>query len=459
VSETPSNPVVTAANPPAAPNNKNGNGVKPLAKRKRFLVTVSLLVAGSIAVATWYWIQGRLYQSTDDAFIEAHIVQISPKVAGQVIKVAVNDNEMVQQGQLLIEIDPRDYEARVAQAKGALEAAQARLAGAEVNVGLTGTTSSTDVDMATAGVTTAESAVEAAKANVATAKSRLEQAKGTIATAKAASEQMKADVVASQAEATRTSDDLKRYEQLIQSGSVTKQQYDAAVTAATSAKAKLESAAKHVDVGRAQVDEADAAQVTAVATVKASEAMLAQALPGVAQAQAKLAQVNVTTQKVALSQSQRDSAASDIQQLKGMLEQAQLQLSYTKILAPTAGNITKKSIESGAYVVPGQPLLAIVEPNVWVLANFKETQLTHMRPGQPVTIKIDAYPGVSLAGHVDSVQSGTGARFSLLPPENATGNYVKIVQRVPVKIVFDQPPDKQYTLAPGMSVVPEVRVR
>ncbi len=436
----------------------NGNG-KAGVHRKRALTVLLVLGVVGIGLGVWYWLNAQHYESTDDAFIEAHVVQISPRVPGQVVKVAVEDNQMVPQGQLLVEIDPRDYEARLEQAKGALEAAQARLAGADVNVGLMGTTSTGDVSVATEGVKMAESAVEAAKANVAAAKSRYEQAKSSVATAQAGLEQTRAEVVATQAEATRTADDLKRYEQLIQSGSVTRQQYDAAVTAATTAKAKLDSASKHVEVAQAQVDEANAALHTAGANVAAYEALLAQSLPAVAQAQAKLVQVSVTTQRVAVSQSQRDSAAADIQQLKGTLEQAQLQLSYTKIAAPTSGRITKKSVESGSFVVTGQPLLAIVEPNVWITANFKETQLTHMRPGQAVNIKIDAYPGVKFAGHVDSVQSGTGARFSLLPPENATGNYVKIVQRVPVKIVFDQVPDKQYTLAPGMSVVPEVRVK
>jgi membrane fusion protein, multidrug efflux system len=347
----------------------------------------------------------------------------------------------------------------VDQAKGALEAAQARLAGADVNVGLTDTTATGDVDMATEGVKIAQSAVEAAKANVAAARSRYEQAKSTVATAQAGLEQTRAEVVAAQAEATRTADDLKRYEQLIKSGSVTRQQYDAAVTAATSAKAKLDSATRHVDVAQAQIAEATAATSTAADTVKAYEAQLAQTLPAVVQAQARLAQISVTTQRVAVSQSQRDSAASDIEQLKAALDLAKLQLSYTKILAPTAGKVTKKSVESGTFVVTGQPLLAIVEPKVWITANFKETQLTHMQPGQKVNIKVDAYPGVQFSGHVDSIQSGTGARFSLLPPENATGNYVKIVQRLPVKIVFDEMPEKKYTLAPGMSVVPEVRVK
>jgi membrane fusion protein (multidrug efflux system) len=172
-----------------------------------------------------------------------------------------------------------------------------------------------------------------------------------------------------------------------------------------------------------------------------------------------LAQANTGRQQVAVSEAQAQSAGASIEQLQAAVAQAELELSYTKIYAPDTGRVTHKSVEPGALVQSGQPLMAIVPGDVWVTANFKENQIGRMQPGQPVVIRVDAYPGTQFKGRVDSIQAGTGARFSLLPAENATGNFVKVVQRVPVKIVFDEPPDPQHMLSPGMSVVPEVRVR
>jgi membrane fusion protein, multidrug efflux system len=452
MSEAPVNSSVPQAMPEDAA--KPGNG----GRKRRIRILLAVLIVGVLA-GVGYWLYVRNYESTDDAFIDGHVIFVSPKVAGQVVQLSVQDNQEVSVGQLLVEIDPRDYEVRLAQAKAMLEAAQARKRSADINVDLTGVTSKADVDAAAAGVEIAQAALAAAGTQLAGSKSRLEQAKAAVGTAQATVEQNKADVVANEAEATRTSDDLKRYRQLMQSGSATQQQMDFAAAAAQSAQAKLESARKKVAVGEAQVAEAQAAGVTAAEGVKQAEAQRTQAASGVTEAQARMPQVNVAAQRVDLSVSQRDSAAADIQQLEAAVRQAELQHSYTKVTAPQAGRVTKRTVEQGAFVQVGQPLMAIVPDQIWVVANFKETQLTYMQPGQPVTVRVDAYPGHAFKAHVDSIQEGTGARFSLLPPENATGNYVKIVQRVPVKIVFDEQPDPKYPLAPGMSVVPTVKVR
>ena len=406
-----------------------------------------------------YWLYARVYEWTDDAYIEGHVIFISPKVAGQVVKLNVDDNQHVHAEFVLVEIDPRDYEARQAQAAGALAAAKGRQRSAEIGVELTTVTAKADVDAATAGVAIAKAALAAAGAQVAAAKSRLDQAKAAVDTAQAGLEQSKADVVANDAEAKRSADDLKRYQTLIATGSATQQQLDYAAAAAQSAQAKLESARKKVAAGDAQVAEAKAAVATAGEGVKAAEAQLTQADASVTEAEARLAQVNVAPQRIQTSVSQRDSAGGDLRQLEAAVRQADLNLEYTKVKAPEAGRVTKRTVEPGAYVQVGQPLLAIVPEKVWIVANFKETQLTYMRPGQPVTVAVDAYPGHEFKAHVDSIQKGTGSRFSLLPPENATGNFVKIVQRVPVKIVLDDPPDSNFLLAPGMSVVPKVKVR
>lgn len=265
-----------------------------------------------LILVLWFIHQGLCYTSTDDAFIEGHVIPISPKVSAHAMKVLVNDNQEVKAGDLLIELDPNDYRVRDQMAKAELQAAEA----------------------------------EAEKAHT----------------------------------------DAARYKKLNTQDEVSKQQLDMAMLRTQIADAKVASAKAH-------------------------------------------------------------------------LEQADLEVSYTKIFSPIPGHVTKKSIEVGQLVQAGQPLLAIVSKEKWVIANFKETQLTSMHPGQEVKIQIDTYPHTTFKGRVDSIQRGTGSRFSLFPSENATGNYVKVVQRVPVKIVFEETPDKKYPLALGMSVVPEVKVR
>ncbi|HYQ92616.1 MAG TPA: HlyD family secretion protein [Candidatus Competibacteraceae bacterium] len=307
------------------------------------------------------------FESTDDAFIEGHVTPVAPQVAGRVIRLLVKDNQEIKQGDLLLEIDPRDYEARLSQSR----------------------------------------------ANLAAARSQLEQAKAQVAVDQATADQQRAAVVSAKAEAARAQADLQRY-QSVERRAVSRSQLDLAETQAQSNAAAFD----------------------------------------VARNRAKAAEANVT-----LSKANVETAAAKVQQAEAALRQAELDLSYTKVIAPEAGRVTRRTIEQGAYVQPGQQLLALVPDSVWVVANYKETQLTDMRPGQPVDITVDAYPDRAFTGKVDSIQAGTGARFSLLPPENAVGNYVKVVQRVPVKIVFDGPLDPALDIAPGMSVVPKVRVR
>ena len=252
-----------------------------------------------------------------------------------------------------------------------------------------------------------------ARADLAAADSRLEQAKAQVAASKAKVAQAQASVAAAQAENQRAADDLKRYES-VESRAVSKSAKDLAQSQALAASANLEAA-------RSQA--------------KAAEA------------------------EVALSQAGVGTADATVQQAAAKLRQAELNLSYTEIVAPEDGRVTRRVVEKGAYIQPGQALLAIVPRRYWVIANFKETQLTHMRVGQPVEVVVDAYPGRKFKGHVESMQSGAGARFSLFPPENATGNYIKVVQRVPVKILLDDLPESELALGPGMSVVPKVRVQ
>jgi membrane fusion protein (multidrug efflux system) len=401
----------------------DGPGESAVAPARRWylrplrLALVLVVAVGALVGGARYLRYAMTHESTDDAFIQGHVVGISPKVASYVARVHVDDNWHVNKGDLLVELDARDFRVRLAQARANLAAGIAKHLGADINVHVVDTT-------AEAGVSQAEAAVQTAQRQVEGARSQLEQTSDK--------------VTAAEAEATRATADVKRYEQLLQYGGVSRQERDNAVAANRTATANLDAARK------AEQGAAD---------------HLRQAESRLEEAKARLAGAKAAPEQVAYSRAQVEQAKAEIAQLEAAVHQAELDLSYTKIYAPESGRITRKSVEPGAYVEVGQTLFSIVPDRVWVVANFKETQLRYMRPGQPVTIRVDAYPDQPFKGHVDSIQAGSGAAFSLLPPENATGNYVKVVQRVPVKILIDDAPDPRRVLGPGMSVVPEVKVR
>ena len=326
----------------------------PPAKKKRLIIIA--LIVGLIVIigGICYWLYARNYETTDDAFIDGHVSQVSPQAGGRIQSLLIIDNQQVEAGQVLAEIDPRDYQERLSQAEAQHAQALAQLALQQANLG-----------------------------------------------------QAKANVEVAAADVYQADQDLKRYSS-VNPEAITKQQFDNALSADRSARAKLDASRQAVDAASAQVD---------------------------------AAQANVLQTDVDISN-------------------AKLQLSYTKITAPIAGRITRRTVEVGNVVSPGMPLLAVVSNDLWVTANYKETQLDHMRIGQPVTIKVDAFPGQTFHAHVDSFQMGSGSAFSTLPAENATGNYIKVVQRIPVKIVFDDASQRdQFPLAPGMSVDPSVTVR
>jgi membrane fusion protein (multidrug efflux system) len=403
----------------------------PASRRPMVVVVAGALLLAALVAGGWYYLYAAGWESTDDAFIEGRVIQMSPKVAGHVVALHVDDNQDVKQGDLLVEIDPRDFQARVAEARANLDAAITRRDAGHINVTVTDVTSGADVEQASAALEASRSAVQTARAQLTVAQSQLEQAR--------------AQVIAAQAEATRTRDDQTRMNELFGRELVARQDLDHAVAAAQTA-----------DAQRAA---ARAAEQAAADNLKHAQSLVAEAQAKVRAAVGRLAGANAAPQLVAASRSQAATLEAQVEQARAALEMAELQLAYTKIYAPAAGRITRRTVERGAYVQVGQALCAIVPFEYWVIANFKETQLTRMRPGQPVEIRVDAYPGRVFRGHVDSIQSGAGARFSLLPPENATGNYVKVVQRVPVKILFDTPPDPAHPVGPGMSVVPSVKVK
>ena len=463
VSEAPPELVEPPAPEPSVPEIKDQPDThaakRPLYKRPAVLVVASIILIVGAIIGVRYWLYARSHESTDDAFIDGHIIQISPKASGYVAKVYVNDNQQVKAGDLLVELDARDYEARLQQAKAALDAGLARQNEARTNVSLTRATTSANVQQASATVQRMRSDVESSRAGASSSQSRAKQAGSAVSTAQANLEQARAQVQAAQAETTRTNADVERYQALYAKDEVSKQQLDQAVAAARTANAELEAARQKVAANEAQVNEALSSQAAAAAAARQAQTQIGGAQAGVSEALGRLAQANTAPQQVAVTQAQAKTAGATTEQLRAQVEQAALELSYTKIYASEDGRVTRKSVEEGALVQIGQPLLAIVPGDVWVTANFKENQIGRMVPGQPVDINVDAYPGKVFRGHVDSIQAGTGARFSLIPPENATGNYVKVVQRVPVKIVFDEPPDQKHMLSPGMSVVPEVAVR
>ncbi len=394
----------------------------------RFRIAIGIVVLIVLGVAFWMWTTAG-QESTDDAQVDAHVTQIAARVGGTVQAVLVKDNQQVEAGTLLVQIDPRDYQVAVAKAQAALADAQAALAGAQANVPIMSTSTASNVSTAQGGVTQASSGIAGAQNEVEVARARLITAQARLREA--------------EANATRSARDVERLRGLLAKDEVSQQQFDAAVAAADAQKAAADST-------RSQVAEAQAG-------IALAESRLNQARAGEQQAQAALRTARTGPQQLAVTRARADAAAAQVQQAKANLDQAELNLQYAAVKAPVAGLVSKKSVEVGQVIQPGQPLMAIIPLNeVWVTANFKETQLRNMRQGQRATVKVDAYGGMEFKGHVDSIAGATGARFSLLPPENATGNYVKVVQRVPVKIVLDGAQDPNHTLRPGMSVVPTV---
>ena len=428
-------------------------------KRRILFAVIGILLMLGAVVGVRYWLHSRLYESTDDAFIEGHATQISPKVSGYVQKIYIDDNQLVKAGDLLVEIDPRDYEARLAQARAALNAAIARRDAAKAGLALTRVTAGAGVDQASAGVEAARSGVAQARAAASAAEGRVKQSLAAIGAAEANVAQAQAQVAAAEAEAVRARADVLRYQSLFEKEVVSRQQLDQATAAAATAEAQLEAARRRVASVESTVAEARAAQGAATDQYTQSLSQITGTQAQVGQASGKLSEANSAPQQVAVRQSEVETTSAEIEQAEATVRQAELDLSYTKIYAPEDGRVTRKTVEQGALLQPGQALFVLVPADMWVVANFKETQLDRMRAGQQVEIKVDAYPGVIFKGHVDSFQTGTGSRFSLLPPENATGNYVKVVQRLPVKIVFDDQSDCEHLLAPGMSAEPEVKVR
>jgi membrane fusion protein, multidrug efflux system len=393
-----------------------------------FLAIVVVVVAG-VAFGSWMYLSGR--ESTDDAQVDGHINPVNAKVGGIVESVNVKENQPVEAGQVLVQIDKRDYENALARAKADLADAQASYQAALAGVPVASTTTGSRVSSSQAAIVRAQGGVESAQRDVEAAKARLNLAKARVAEM--------------QANYTRAAKDVDRLQPLVAKDEISQQQFDAAVATAEAAKASLDSA--HAGVLEAE------------SGIAAAEGRVTQARGVFGQAEAEAEAANAGPLEVEGIRARAAAAAARIELAKASVKQAELNLEYTTIKAPVAGLVSRKSVEPGQVVQPGQPLLAVVSlDEVWVTANFKETQLDKMKPGLPVTINVDAYDGAKFSGRVESIAAATGARFSLLPPENASGNYVKVVQRIPVRIALDRDTDPRHVLRPGMSVVATVQV-
>jgi len=390
-----------------------------------------LLALILISVAVYFgWRQyfaGR--ESTDNAQIDGHIHPIAARIFGQITSINVSDNMFVKEGTLLVEIDPRDYRIALDRARAELAAAVAAAEAAGIHVPLTSVTTSSQISLADAGIETAEAARDTAAKDVEAARARLELIEAQSRQALAA--RVKAD------------QDLERMRLLVAKDEVSRQQYDAAVAAADAARAAHEAA----EAGIAEVSR----------TIEAAKGRVQQAEARIKEALANQRATQTAPQQMAISRANVTAAEARVKLAEAALEQAELNLSYTQVKAPIDGFVSQRKVETGQMVQAGQPLLSIVPlHNIWVTANYKENQLENMQPGQKAVITVDAYGGRNFTGRVDSIAAATGARFSLLPPENATGNYVKVVQRVPVKIVIDDEIDIEYPLRPGLSVIATV---
>ena len=424
----------TTQSPPAPPDQsppeQTENRNKPLPSTERdfrarpsrtaspgFRIAVIIGVVVLLVVGFFIYRYVTSYESTDDAQVDGHVNSVSARVSGHVVKLNVDDNQNVQAGAVLVEIDPADYQVAYQRAKANFADAQAAAVAAGVNVPITSVSTTSQLSASEADVASARAGIAAARQQFEAAKAQRDQA---------------------EANNVKAQNDLGRYKQLVDKQEISEQQYDQAVAAA-------KASAAAVDAARAMAD--------------AAQSQVTQAQGKLAQAEANWRNAQTAPKQMEVIRSKAASAEAEAQQKKADLDQAQLNLQYTKITAPVSGVVSDRTVEVGQNVAPGQELMKIIPLNdVWITANFKETQLREMKIGQPVTLEVDAN-GRKYHGKVNSIAGASGARFSLLPPENATGNYVKVVQRIPVKIVLDPGENNDQSLRPGMSVTPKVWIR
>ena len=398
------------------------------AGRSRLPLIAGAVLLVAVIAGVWAWLSAGK-QSTDDAQVDGHITQLATRLGGTIVKVAVVDNQHVDAGTVVAQLDPRDYQVAVDRARAELADAEAAASAAGTGVPIAEISTRSDLRQATGGV-------EEAEAGIAVADSQVEAAKAQLVSATAR-------VREREATATKAARDVERLRPLVAKEEIAQQQFDAAVAAADASRAAVDAARSDVTAGETAIAVAQQRAVQARATA--------------ARAHASLETTRTAPEQLQATRARATGADARVKQMRAALAQAELNLERTTIKAPSAGTVSRKTVEVGQVVQAGQPLMALVSlTDVWVVANFKETQLRNVRDGQRVTIEVDGLGGREFDGHVDSLAAATGAKFSLLPPENATGNYVKVVQRVPVKIVLEPGQDPDHQLRPGMLVVPTI---
>ena len=418
-----------------------GNGNGPVAgRRRRILVPAAIIV---IVIGAIFGIRYLLYSahhvSTDDAQIAGDITTVSARVKGQIVAVYAHENQFVRKGDKLVKIDDRDYVVAVEQAQAALAQAVASDRAAVQGVPLQSALTEAQTAQAQAGIAQAGGQVGAAQARVDASHAGVMAAQHRVAAAQA-------QAAGAAAAATKAQQDVGRAQQLVAEGAIARSQWDAAKAAYDTALANQQAAMHDVEIARAGVDQA-------IQDERSAEAGLAQAQAGVAAGNAQLMQAQTGQQTTQIKAAQAQTASAQVKAVQAALVAAQLQLSYTNVSAAVDGTVSKKSVNVGDTLSVGQPLLAIASTShLWVTANLKETQITNVRVGQPVDIKVDAFPGRTFTGKVESISPATGATFSLIPPENASGNYTKVVQRVPVRVSIDPSSDPEHLLRQGLSV-------
>src|SRR5215510_3443459 len=415
-------------------------------KRKLLLALGCLVGLATLSYGGHVWYNAITYVSTDDAYVEGTISPVSAKVAGHIVELLVQDNQTVKQGDLLLRVDPRDFQAKREQARAAVATAEATLRAARSEVPLTREGTRAQIDQARA-------ALEAAVVGVRSAESAVEESRARLEARRSATDAMRADVAGAKSTQRQAARELERARSLLQSDLVARREFDQAELAYETAGATVQSLERRLAQTEREIQQAEAELSARIHAVE-------QARQKVAEARAALALAESQTHQIAIKDAEASRAEARLREMQADLAYADLQLEHTEVRAALDGVVSKRSVELGQVVQMGQPLLAIVPlQDVWVVANFKETQLARLRPGMKARVEVDGYPDKSYTGTIDSMSAGTGARFSLLPPENATGNWVKVVQRVPVRIHLDGKLGNPHTLRAGMSVVVTVRVR
>ena len=457
-------------------------------KRSRipvYLVSGILLIAAIGGII--YWLYIRQYETTDDASVEANIVQISPKVTAHIAKIHIKENQPVKKGDLLIELDASEFEAKIEKAKAELRAAQALRGKALANMAFRKKTSKANLNQALSNYDTTKTSINQAKLSTDSKENAIVQAQNQVKTAEASHRQMQSQIptaeaalaqVRLQVPAAETKLEVAQIEYernltLFEGGHVSKQALEKSKAELSEAKSHHESAKKQIEIAQAQLNslrrqvevaasqviEAKANIVTAENDFRQSQSQIVTASSQSNESYGRVQEAQSLPEQAAVEESEVSNAEAQIAQAEAALRQAELELSHTKIYAPEDGFVANKNVQEGQLVQSEQALFAISQPEIWVVANFKETQIGNIKPGQTVLVYVDAYPNLVLTGTVDSFQAGTGSRFSILPPENASSNFIKVVQRIPVKIRFDESAERLKLLVPGMSVVPKVKVK